>query len=929
MTSVPHPQDFNSLLHCLAAGTPGVVVVTPNRRLARTLELAVAERHVADARQSWPAPDVLAWDQWLVRLHETASFDESGEPLPRLLPRELERLVWEGVIARQSGSATLVGAAVLSREAQQAARLAHEWGMQPTAGSEPFATEDTQAFARWLQEVEAEAATQGWIGEARLAALLPALLMRQGKNTPTLVAAYAFDLVTPAQRKAFAACEAAGITVAHVAPPEHQCVPKVVRTASPREELEWAARWARTRLENWDGTRMPRIAVVVPDLGEKRELVRRVFGRVLAPSGESGLFDLSLGRPLSAYPLVDAALTAIDLVTGEIAFDRASRLLRSPFIAGAETERGMRARLDLALRAVAPTQVTLSSLASLVAQVTADERGHRKAPGCPLLGQAIEASRAVAKPAKSAEPSEWAGFFARILAAIGFPGERSRNSAEHQTLAKWNEALAGLGALGAVTGRITGEAARRHLRQACAETLFQPETGEAPVQVLGLLESVGLDFDALWVCGLTDDAWPRSPRPHPFLPVRAQRQAGIPQASAESSLESDRRITQGWSRAAPEVVFSHATADADRELAPSPLIAGYGVVPMAYLDIERAPTRIDALFTAGRDPGAFTTFSDEAGPPLADLLPLGGTRILADQAACPFRAFARHRLGAEGVEPVEPGLGPAERGILLHALFANVWDALVDHAGLVGKTPEVLQQIVDESARRAVRRLKAEQPGRLEGRFESLEIDRLSRIALEWLVAEKSREPFAVAKLEERMTLHAGPLTLHGRVDRVDRLASGALAVIDYKSGRPKVSAWLGDRPDDPQLPLYALSMPEPVGAVAFAALKAGERRFEGLAQQSGGLPKVGVVSSHRSASKHHASWEELLKAWRAAIDSLATAFARGDARVDPKRQGATCRHCDVASVCRVRERVALEDEDLRDEDVDASEGEEAEAGPV
>jgi RecB family exonuclease len=228
-----------------------------------------------------------------------------------------------------------------------------------------------------------------------------------------------------------------------------------------------------------------------------------------------------------------------------------------------------------------------------------------------------------------------------------------------------------------------------------------------------------------------------------------------------------------------------------------------------------------------------------------------------------------------------------------------------------------------------VRRLKAEMPGRLEGQFEALEIERLARVALEWLEAEKGRSPFRVVMREEPMTLSAGPLGLKGRLDRVDRLEGGELVVIDYKSGRASVGSWVGDRPDEPQLPLYALSMPDPVGAVAFATLKAGQRRFEGLARQPGWLPKVDLVAKHRSAGKHYASWDELLEGWRSAIDGLANAFAAGDARVDPKRQGATCRHCDVAPLCRMRERVALEDEDRRDDDLDPDEEDAVEWEPT
>ena len=54
----------------------------------------------------------------------------------------------------------------------------------------------------------------------------------------------------------------------------------------------------------------------------------------------------------------------------------------------------------------------------------------------------------------------------------------------------------------------------------------------------------------------------------------------------------------------------------------------------------------------------------------------GGTRVLADQAACPFRAFAKWRLSAEELEEPESGLDPRDRGKLLHALMREIWTRL-------------------------------------------------------------------------------------------------------------------------------------------------------------------------------------------------------------------------------------------------------------
>jgi ATP-dependent helicase/nuclease subunit B len=913
--------EFRELVARLAQEPPGALtVVTPNKRLAQALSRAVGLTHLSAGRASWPAADILPWGAWLERLHEDARYDDGDGPVPPLLSADHERLGWESAIARDTSRPLLVGPASLAREAQAAWSLAHEWGIEGAIGSWECA-EDALAFAGWASAWRAEADRRGWLDASRLSSIAPALLARKAVRKPALLVAYAFHIVTPAQRFVLDACRAAGITVAEAQPPCHEAMPRVVPVESPRRELELAARWARSRLEASDPGRMPRIAVVVPDLGQRRELVARAFSRVFAPAGRprgAPLFNLSLGRALADYPLVDFALTLLALADEPVAFERASRVLRSPFLGESRSERGTRARLDAALRKTAPPMLDLAALRSLASATTGEGR-RWQAPRCAALEARLQAVGSIAPPGRSAAPQAWAAHFAARLSAAGFPGERSLDSAEHQALLKWHEALLRLGSLGVMARTLTAEAALRHLRQFCVDTVFQPESGDAPVQVLGLLESVGLEFDALWVTGLTDDAWPQSPRPNPFLSVSLQRKAGVPQASAEASLALDLRITQSWARAAREVVFSHGLMDEERALEASPLVAGYEVVEPALLDIPAFDGLREALFAAGRDPAMRAEREDRVAPPLGARAARGGTAILADQAACPFRAFARHRLRAEGLESIEPGLGPAERGQLLHMVMARVWRQLGSHAGLAAMEQAALAALVADAARVAVATLRSERPGRLDGRFALLERERLARVALDWLAIDLSRAPFSVVLREDELAIEAGGLAFRGRVDRIDRFENGGLAVLDYKSGSPRVAGWLGERPDDPQLPLYALAAGDEVVAVAFACLKAGKLGFAGLAREEGLLPGVRTVDKHRSAARLAASWSELVDGWRRATSGLAAEFARGAAAVDPKRPFATCKDCRLSSLCRVRERLGA----LAADDAAAGEGDE------
>src|SRR3546814_2928165 len=77
----------------------------------------------------------------------------------------------------------------------------------------------------------------------------------------------------------------------------------------------------------------------------------------------------------------------------------------------------------------------------------------------------------------------------------------------------------------------------------------------------------------------------------------------------------------------------------------------------------------------------------------------------------------------------------------------------------------------------------------------------------EWLALERKREPFWVRDVEQEYTWLHGPLELKLRLDRIDELGDGRLALIDYKSGNGNIDPkpdWMRARPVGLQLPFYA-----------------------------------------------------------------------------------------------------------------------------
>jgi RecB family exonuclease len=189
-----------------------------------------------------------------------------------------------------------------------------------------------------------------------------------------------------------------------------------------------------------------------------------------------------------------------------------------------------------------------------------------------------------------------------------------------------------------------------------------------------------------------------------------------------------------------------------------------------------------------------------------------------------------------------------------------------------------------------------------------MELDRLHNLLGKWLDLEAGRAPFEVKLSEERFDdVRVGPLRLRVIVDRVD-LVEGegeepAEMILDYKTGQAEPKDWLTERPDQPQLPLYAvLGDAQRIAGVAFAKVRLGdEMKLHGYATRDELLTK-------NERLKEAETLEAQIGRWRDVLTGLAEDFAAGDARVRPKEYPQTCKYCAQRLVCRL-DAAALEAE--------------------
>ena len=281
------------------------------------------------------------------------------------------------------------------------------------------------------------------------------------------------------------------------------------------------------------------------------------------------------------------------------------------------------------------------------------------------------------------------------------------------------------------------------------------------------------------------------------------------------------------------------------------------------------------------------------------------------QSLCAFRAFATARLGARDWDRAEEGLNPKQRGDLVHSVLHLIWGGPAKNglrgsdelqAILNGNGREGLEWFVSQHVTNVVTSLPASIRDRMSARYLQLEQQRLVTLVTEWLIYEAPRAQFTVSETEQKNPVVVAGLALDLRLDRRDLLDDGSSVIVDYKTGKADPDFWATDRPQDVQLPLYAVfgvsqaSAMDP-GGLVFAKVKTGESEFTGRMRNAAAfLPGLGG----RNAMVKNPLTDEQLLVWRTVIEQLAVDFLQGRAAVDPRDYPETCDHCSLTALCRV-----------------------------
>ncbi len=847
-------------------------IITPNRRLAVTLQSLNAKQQLAANHSAWLTPDILPLNTWLERTWKN-QIPTSDSALPLLLNQTQEQQLWENIILTTLEQHPLLQVTETAEIANSAWSLLQQWQVD-TSQSSFESQSDYHYFKQWCQTFENICQQNNWLASSQLYEKLAAANLSFAKH----IIFVGFTEFSPALNTLIASCEASGSRVTKHCLPAHLASCKVLAVDESEDEIIAMALWAK---KNFAENPLQRIGCVIPTLSQQRDRIKQIFSEVFADTKVD--INISAGKALLEYPIVQTALQLLAINNDKLTTEQLNLLLTSPFIAYADKERDQR------------SQIARNMCEKNIHSLKANELGQCFARA-PKLLEHLNAFISLIENHKQQHYFSWAAHFNALLATIGWPGEKTLNSEEYQVVEHWLQLLDHLSSLDYTQNMTTFSQALFTLKKMAANHIFQPQSPESSINVLGLLEAAGSPFDKMWVSGMNESIWPPQPKPNPLIPKQIQRELRMPHASADRELQYCQLITEQFQQLSDELIFSYAKMVDELETNLSPILKS---IPVTTLEQLALPHYLDPTINifASRE---FEKINDEIASPLIHEGHLqGGIDVIKQQALCPFKAFAKHRLHIKQDETIQLGLRPKERGVILHAALDEIWLTLKSHDTLLNYPEVELQALIARAIENAFN--KSANSIKDNPTLTSMEKNRFQQLIFSWLALEKERPPFVVHAQEEKMSLTLNSMTLDLRVDRIDKLSNNQYLIIDYKTGKKNsVHSWFNHRPEDPQLPLYAMIDANNTFGIAFAQVNTLDSKYIGISKDETDI--AGIKSFEKIKNITATTWQQQIEQWSLTFNQLCDDYVLGKAYVDPKNLHETCEQCDFHSLCRISE---------------------------
>ena len=893
---------------------PEQITICATARLARGLALQQQQTQLEKGTTRWQTAAIYTLKTWLDKVINDALLLAiiPSHILPSLtLSAVAEAYLWEQAIEsclQKHEAKDLFDIRAMAKSAIEANNLMLNWQISEDIINHAYITQETRQFLRWRHTFVAMCIKQNAMETARLTAMQIALITQYQAQIvmqlklPKNILLAGFDRITLLETRLMETLKNCGVQVHMLSNGQQDTNVQYISTENANAECRAAVAWAKQKLQQ---NPQAQLAIISPSLGNMRRELADLLDDTFYPETlhaahieKPRSYDFSLGFTLMEYPIVHSAVQLLRFACHQtsVRFDVMTAILQDVYW-GSTDELDARAQLDAHLRKHLSATYNLDTLMKQTQLLL------NRGVALHHLSHHLETIAAFQAPSKLKQsPSAWAQLIQNLLDALGWAQSREISSHEYQAQQAFYGCLKELAQLTPIVGSISVHTAVQKLAEICNTTMFQPEAkGDIHIQILGLLETPAVKLDAVWAMNMNDQHWPPPVNLNPLLPADIQRQFGTPNASATVQSAFATLVQQRILHCAPDVIFSYAKNEDERELRPSPLIAPY---------VAKAPAALAAtLAEILAQPASMQLLDDHIAPAVTVVESVrGGVSLFGTQAVCPAWAFYQYRLGAGKLETPVDGLDTLSRGNLLHLVLQYFWQDCINLSTLKSLDSTQRDEKIQHAIQKSIKTLSEEVSYQMPAQVLKIEQNRLLKLMQIWLEIELQRADFTVQSCEKKFDLNVDGLTLKLTIDRIDRLNNGSLVVIDYKSSNVVSNkSWADTRITEPQLPIYAVLalMYEQVSAVAFAKVRSDDTKFIGLSAEEGLMPTVKPLHKLSQSSPFYGKfedWQTLLAHWYTSLSNIVLEIKAGDASVIFANE-VDLDYCDVRPLLRIPER--------------------------
>ncbi|GAA0199856.1 PD-(D/E)XK nuclease family protein [Kangiella japonica] len=861
------------------------LIITASQRQSRYLRDEFAAQQIAQGLDVWPSLKVMPWNAFINYCWELAQ--ESGLDMPIRLSSNQGRHLWQQMVASSDVVEPLLNRKQTQNLSFDAWRVCQQWQIEHL-GAMP-GDQDQESFAEWFSTFTKDLQSHGWIEAHQQANYLLKNLPSFAEQLPNTIVTYGFQQPTPQQSTLIELLKDSKDVVNWAlevsANQEHV---QLCSLPDPSQELIAAVRWAKQKLlKDSEQT----IAIVVPELEQKKSYIERLIYRefyvgdlVQGKELTHPLHDFSIDESLLQQPLVAVVTDWLTLTYQGLSKKQLQHLLLSPYLYNEQESHWQATQFELIVRKSTKAYYSIEDLLKL-------SRHHQvKLPWLTFVDEWLK-QNSEALSAKQGFKSHIAVVL-KLLAEVHWTGYHSITSREYQVQQTFIEAIKSAQSLQKVlAGKINFAKSISLLKEHLEQQTFHQQQPKAPLQIMGMLEAIGITFDAVWLVGATDQVLPQKATPNPFISKAIHRKFDLPGSSHNREVEYAHSLLQSL-LANPELVISFAEYDGEQEQMMSPLLKT--LLPNHTVHKQTLESQLPGELTEWPINGALEYYGDDKGLTVGEHYAVkGGTGLLRMQAASPFDAYLRYRLALQPFEEDGLGISFMDRGNLFHKAMQIIWTRLETQSALLELSDDALEGLVKQTAQFVLNEAAKHIYLLQNQAFMDVEAKRLEALIMESLDLDKKREPFTVIGTEVPREVELAGLKFSIIIDRIDKLRDGRLMIIDYKTGQPTLMSLLRDPIAEPQLLLYAISEQaiseqsnsdsrdekQGVAGIVFMQAHLKACKYIGITSENDMLEGVKALHDIK-ANPYSDDFDEAIEQWKGMLEEIAESFKNGHADI-------------------------------------------------